>query len=86
MHLTSLVLIDCRMRSDLSMCFTSLLLEQCQRSEIIFIWKIHQITQLTLSGCYHLPAGPFSNDSIAMDELCAAMRTLGVIVDQEIVA
>ncbi|KIM76508.1 hypothetical protein PILCRDRAFT_12745 [Piloderma croceum F 1598] len=31
---------------------------------------------LTSSGCYHLPVGPFSNDSIAMDELHAAMRTL----------
>src|ERR1700729_3252427 len=45
MHLTSLVLIDCRMRSDLSMCFTSLLLEQRRRSEIIFIWKIHRTTR-----------------------------------------
>ena len=32
---------------------------------------------LTSSGCYCLPVGPFSDDSIAMDELCAAMRTLG---------
>ena len=32
---------------------------------------------LASSGCYRLPAGPFSDDSIAMDELRAAMRTLG---------
>jgi chitin synthase len=32
---------------------------------------------LASSGCYRLPAGPFSDDSIAMTELRAAMRTLG---------
>ncbi|EKM60048.1 glycosyltransferase family 2 protein [Phanerochaete carnosa HHB-10118-sp] len=32
---------------------------------------------LASSGCYRLPAGPFSDDSIAMDELRAAMKTLG---------
>lgn len=29
------------------------------------------------SGCYHLPAGPGSDDSIAFDELRAAMKVLG---------
>jgi chitin synthase len=33
---------------------------------------------LASSGCYRLPGGPFSDDSIAMDELRAAMKTLGV--------
>lgn len=32
---------------------------------------------LASSGCYRLPAGPFSDDSIAMTELRAAMRTFG---------
>ncbi|KAI0940344.1 hypothetical protein AcV5_001478 [Taiwanofungus camphoratus] len=32
---------------------------------------------LASSGCYRLPAGPFSDDSIAMEELRAAMKTLG---------
>ncbi|KAI0677685.1 chitin synthase [Trametes maxima] len=32
---------------------------------------------LASSGCYRLPAGPFSDDSIAMDELRGAMKTLG---------
>ncbi|KAA1466721.1 hypothetical protein DENSPDRAFT_831600 [Dentipellis sp. KUC8613] len=32
---------------------------------------------LASSGCYRLPSGPFSDDSIAMDDLRAAMRTLG---------
>ncbi|PPQ74695.1 hypothetical protein CVT26_007605 [Gymnopilus dilepis] len=32
---------------------------------------------LASSGCYRLPAGPFSDDSIAMGELRSAMRTLG---------
>jgi len=32
---------------------------------------------LASSGCYRLPAGIFSDDSIAMDELRAAMGTLG---------
>jgi len=32
---------------------------------------------LASSGCYRLPAGPFSDDSIGMTELRAAMRTLG---------
>ncbi|KAJ8453838.1 hypothetical protein ONZ45_g19545 [Pleurotus djamor] len=32
---------------------------------------------LASSGCYRLPAGPFSDDSIAMSDLRAAMRTLG---------
>jgi chitin synthase len=32
---------------------------------------------LASSGCYRLPGGPFSDDSIAMDELRAAMRMLG---------
>ncbi|KAI0371480.1 chitin synthase [Pilatotrama ljubarskyi] len=32
---------------------------------------------LASSGCYRLPAGPFSDDGIAMDELRAAMKTLG---------
>ncbi|KAF8871933.1 P-loop containing nucleoside triphosphate hydrolase protein [Gymnopilus junonius] len=32
---------------------------------------------LASSGCYRLPAGPFSDDSIAMGELRLAMRTLG---------
>ncbi|EJF62220.1 chitin synthase [Dichomitus squalens LYAD-421 SS1] len=32
---------------------------------------------LASSGCYRLPAGPFSDDGIAMDELRAAMKILG---------
>ncbi|KAJ3513631.1 hypothetical protein NLJ89_g2840 [Agrocybe chaxingu] len=32
---------------------------------------------LASSGCFRLPSGPFSDDSIAMTELRAAMRTLG---------
>ncbi|KDQ15535.1 glycosyltransferase family 2 protein [Botryobasidium botryosum FD-172 SS1] len=32
---------------------------------------------LASSGCYRLPGGPFSDDSIAMDELRAAMKVLG---------
>ncbi|KIO21052.1 hypothetical protein M407DRAFT_29316 [Tulasnella calospora MUT 4182] len=32
---------------------------------------------LASSGCYRLPAGPFSDDSMAMDELRAAMKILG---------
>ncbi|PPQ66863.1 hypothetical protein CVT24_008571 [Panaeolus cyanescens] len=32
---------------------------------------------LASSGCYRLPAGPFSDDSIAMTELRSAMRILG---------
>lgn len=32
---------------------------------------------LASSGCYRLPSGPFSDDAIAMEEVLAAMRTLG---------
>lgn len=32
---------------------------------------------LASSGCYRLPAGPFADDSIAMEDLRAAMKTLG---------
>ena len=32
---------------------------------------------LASSGCYRLPAGPFSDDAMGMDELRGAMRTLG---------
>ncbi|EIN11094.1 chitin synthase [Punctularia strigosozonata HHB-11173 SS5] len=32
---------------------------------------------LASSGCYRLPGGPFSDDSVAMDELRASMKTLG---------
>lgn len=32
---------------------------------------------LASSGCYRLPSGPFSDDSIGMGDLRAAMRTLG---------
>ncbi|KAI0337964.1 glycosyltransferase family 2 protein [Trametopsis cervina] len=32
---------------------------------------------LASSGCYRLPAGPFSDDSIAMEELRSSMKTLG---------
>ncbi|KAG1751279.1 glycosyltransferase family 2 protein [Suillus paluster] len=32
---------------------------------------------LASSSCYHLPAGPFSDDGIAMDELRDALKTLG---------
>ncbi|KIY65055.1 glycosyltransferase family 2 protein [Cylindrobasidium torrendii FP15055 ss-10] len=32
---------------------------------------------LASSGCYRLPSGPFSDDSIAMGELRTAMRSLG---------
>ncbi|KAF8552197.1 glycosyltransferase family 2 protein [Imleria badia] len=32
---------------------------------------------LASSGCYHLPAGPFSDDSIAMDDLRDAFKSLG---------
>ncbi|EGN94962.1 glycosyltransferase family 2 protein [Serpula lacrymans var. lacrymans S7.3] len=32
---------------------------------------------LASSGCYRLPSGPFSDDAISMEELRAAMKTLG---------
>lgn len=32
---------------------------------------------LASSGCYRLPAGPFADDGIAMEDLRVAMRTLG---------
>jgi len=32
---------------------------------------------LASSGCYHLPAGPFSDDGIAMDDLREAFKALG---------
>ncbi|KAI0782569.1 glycosyltransferase family 2 protein [Abortiporus biennis] len=32
---------------------------------------------LASSGCYRLPSGPFSDDAVAMDDLRAAMKTLG---------
>ncbi|KAG9027552.1 hypothetical protein FRB95_007619 [Tulasnella sp. JGI-2019a] len=32
---------------------------------------------LASSGCYRLPAGPFSDDSMAMDELRASLKILG---------
>ncbi|KAF8509357.1 chitin synthase [Hysterangium stoloniferum] len=32
---------------------------------------------LASSGCYRLPAGPFSDDTMQMDELRSALRTLG---------
>ncbi|EGO00358.1 glycosyltransferase family 2 protein [Serpula lacrymans var. lacrymans S7.3] len=32
---------------------------------------------LASSGCYRLPAGPFSDDGMAMEDLRAAMRSLG---------
>ncbi|EJD36764.1 hypothetical protein AURDEDRAFT_117013 [Auricularia subglabra TFB-10046 SS5] len=32
---------------------------------------------LASSGCYRLPGGPFSDDTVAMDELRAAFKTLG---------
>ncbi|GBE80201.1 Chitin synthase 8 [Sparassis crispa] len=32
---------------------------------------------LASSGCYRLPSGPFSDDSIAMEDLRVAMKTLG---------
>ena len=32
---------------------------------------------LASSGCYCLPYGPFSDDAITMEDLCAAMCTLG---------
>lgn len=32
---------------------------------------------LASSGCYRLPSGPFSDDTIAMEEVRVAMRTLG---------
>ncbi|OJA16306.1 hypothetical protein AZE42_03378 [Rhizopogon vesiculosus] len=32
---------------------------------------------LASSGCYHLPAGPFSDDGIAMEDLRDALKTLG---------
>ena len=32
---------------------------------------------LASSGCYRLPSGPFSDDGIAMDDLRAAMKSLG---------
>ncbi|TFK47006.1 glycosyltransferase family 2 protein [Heliocybe sulcata] len=38
---------------------------------------VSEYALLASSGCYRLPAGPFSDDSIAMDELRAAMKALG---------
>ncbi|KAN0061227.1 hypothetical protein ACQY0O_006967 [Thecaphora frezii] len=42
--------------------------------------KLDDVTSYALlasSGCYRLPGGPSSDDSIAMDELRAAMKVLG---------
>jgi len=36
-----------------------------------------EYTLLASSGCYRLPSGPFSDDSIGMSELRTSMRTLG---------
>ncbi|KAF5368190.1 hypothetical protein D9757_011309 [Collybiopsis confluens] len=44
------------------------------------MWGVEDLSDYTLlasSGTYRLPAGPFSDDSIAMGDLRAAMRTLG---------
>ena len=38
---------------------------------------VSNYTLLTSSGCYRLPSGPFSDDSIAIADLRVAMRTLG---------
>ncbi|CAO1634865.1 unnamed protein product [Sympodiomycopsis kandeliae] len=43
-------------------------------------YKLDDVTSYDLlasSGCYRLPGGPSSDDNIAMDELRAAMKTLG---------
>ena len=43
-------------------------------------WGLEDISDYSLlasSGCYRLPAGPFSDDSIAYGDLRAALRTLG---------
>ncbi|KIK53045.1 glycosyltransferase family 2 protein [Collybiopsis luxurians FD-317 M1] len=44
------------------------------------LWGIEDLSDYALlasSGTYRLPAGPFSDDSIAMGDLRAAMRSLG---------
>lgn len=43
-------------------------------------WALEDISDYSLlasSGCYRLPAGPFSDDSIAYGDLRAALRVLG---------
>jgi chitin synthase len=39
--------------------------------------EVSDYALLASSGCYRLPSGPFSDDSIAMADLRVAMRTLG---------
>ncbi|PWN53759.1 hypothetical protein IE53DRAFT_108130 [Violaceomyces palustris] len=44
------------------------------------LFRLDDVTSYSLlasSGCYRLPSGPSSDDSIAMDELRAAMKVLG---------
>lgn len=44
------------------------------------LWGLEDISDYALlasSGCYRLPAGPFSDDSIAYGDLRAALRVLG---------
>ena len=43
-------------------------------------WGLEDISDYSLlasSGCYRLPAGPFSDDSIAYGDLRASLRALG---------
>ncbi|KAG0695993.1 glycosyltransferase family 2 protein [Suillus ampliporus] len=48
-----------------------------ERTFHIFYQFLADYSLLASSGCYRLPSGPFSDDAIAMEEVLAAMRTLG---------
>jgi chitin synthase len=48
-----------------------------QERDALMVEDASDYALLASSGCYRLPSGPFSDDTIAMDDLRAAMRTLG---------
>lgn len=57
--------------------FYQLLAGATPAEEILFLEGPSEYSLLASSGCYRLPAGPFSDDGIAMDELREAFKTLG---------
>jgi chitin synthase len=48
-----------------------------EERETLNLQDVTSYALLASSGCYRLPGGPSSDDSIAMDDLRAAMKTLG---------
>ncbi|KAF5363873.1 hypothetical protein D9756_000062 [Leucocoprinus leucothites] len=48
-----------------------------QERDALMLEDASDYALLASSGCYRLPSGPFSDDSIGMGDLRAAMRTLG---------